>query len=192
MDNEPNNPETMNQANEPRGAFYNPPLTFNEVWQLFIDTDKKFQDTDKKIKELSSLFTSQWGRLIESLVEGDLVKLLRDRNIPVEKTLQRIKGNNQGTSYEFDIIAVNGNEIVIVEVKTTIRPDDVKLFTEKLRNARVWMNEYKDKIIYGAVAYLTDDSGSGRMAENLGLFVIKATGSSAAIVNCETFIPRGY
>ncbi|MBU0764928.1 MAG: hypothetical protein KJ607_08845, partial [Bacteroidetes bacterium] len=72
-------------------------LNFDKIWHLFQDTDKKFQETDKKfqdtdkkfqdtdkmfketreqmketdkkIKALSNLFTTQWGKLIESLVE---------------------------------------------------------------------------------------------------------------------------
>ncbi|MDD3527254.1 MAG: hypothetical protein PHX39_09940, partial [Bacteroidales bacterium] len=87
-------------VNEPL-ATYSPPLNFDQIWQLFQETDKKFKETDKqfketdkkfketdkqfketdkqlkktdkKIKELSALFTSQWGKLVESLVEGDLV-----------------------------------------------------------------------------------------------------------------------
>jgi len=44
-------------------------LLFQETDKKFRDTDKKMQDTDKKIKELANLFTTQWGKLIESLVE---------------------------------------------------------------------------------------------------------------------------
>ncbi|MBN3034303.1 MAG: hypothetical protein JW861_01855 [Bacteroidales bacterium] len=71
------------------------------------------------------MFTSQWGKLVESLVDGDLVRLLNEKDIPVERTVQRSKGNRAGNSFEFDLIAINHKEIVIVEVKTTLRPDDV-------------------------------------------------------------------
>jgi hypothetical protein len=54
------------------------------------------------------------------------------------------------------------------------------------------MPEYKDKIIYGAVAFLTADGKSDRMAEKLGFFVIKATGSSSSIVNSPDFIPKAF
>jgi hypothetical protein len=194
-----------NKVNEPLEP-YGQPVSFREVWLMFKETDKKFKETDekfketdekfketdKKMKQLQELFTSQWGRLIESLVEGDLVKVLNEKGISVEKTLQRIKGNRQGESFEFDIIAVNGNEIVIVEVKTTLRPDDVKDFLKKLGKAKTYLPEYADKVVYGAVAFLIADAGSEKMAENKGLYVIKATGNSSSIINAPDFKPRAF
>jgi len=94
---------------------------------------------------LSSLFTSQWGKLVEWLVEGDLVKLLNEHGIAVEQTLQRVKGNKDGQNYEFDIIAVNGHEMVIVEVKTTLRVEDVNDFHEKLWKAKRYLPDYSNK-----------------------------------------------
>ena len=201
------------KAEEPLES-YNRPINFEQVWLMFQETDKilsekfqktdekfqetdkilseKFQETDKKIKELSALFTSQWGKLVESLVEGDLVKLLKEKGIQVGRTLQRIKGNYEGQNFEYDIIAVNGDEIVIVEVKTTLRPQDVNEFHEKLWKAKKYLPEYKDNVKYGGVAFIIADGASDRMAEKLGFFVIKATGSSSAIVNKTDFKPKAF
>lgn len=44
-----------------------PELNFDKVWLLFQETNQKFQETGKKIKELASLFTGQWGNLVEAL-----------------------------------------------------------------------------------------------------------------------------
>ena len=55
---------------------------------------------------------------MESLVEGDLIKLLKNRKISVDKTMSRIRaGKDSKYDYEFDILAVNGKEIVAVELK---------------------------------------------------------------------------
>ncbi len=180
--------EYKNKAKEPISD-YEKPLNFDKVWQMFQETERMFKDTDKKMKELQDLFTTQWGKLMETLVDGDIIKLLNRRGIEVHRTLQRMSGNYNGNPYEFDIIAINGNEVVIVEVKTTLRVDDVKKFIKKLSNAKLWMPEFKEKTIYGAVAYLSANSSSNTMADNKGLFVIKATGNSASIINKEDFHP---
>jgi len=71
-----------------------PALDFKQIWQLFQETDRKFQEmqrawdrkfqeADKKIKVLQDLFEGQWGKLMESLVEGDLVRLLRRQNVQI-------------------------------------------------------------------------------------------------------------
>ena len=93
---------------------------------------------------------------------------------------------------ELDIIARDGEWLVIVEVKTTLRPDDIDDFHKKLWKAKTYMPEYHDKIIYGAVAFITADSSSDQMAENQGFFVIRATGSSSSIVNKPGFKPKAF
>ena len=101
------------------------PLSFEKVWLMFQETDKKFQETDKRFQEtdrilsekfketdrmlsekfketdkklnkLEQLFTSQWGKLVESLVEGDIVNLLNQKGINVTDTIKRRKGHRDG------------------------------------------------------------------------------------------------
>jgi len=178
-------------VNEPL-ADYNQPLDFGKVWLMFQETDKKFKETDRKMKELQNLFITQWGKLMETLVEGDLINLLKSRGIDVNRTSQRVSGNHNGNPFEFDIIAMNGKDVVVVEVKTTLRVKDVKKFTEKLSHIKIWMPELANKNILGAVAYLTQNSGSHIMAANKGLYVIRATGNSATIINDKDFKPHTY
>lgn len=80
---------------------------------------------------MEGLFTSQWGKLIDALVEGDLIKLFNSCGIPVNITLTRVKNYYNNRQYEFDIIAENGKQVVFVEVKTTLKIEDV---TELLKN----------------------------------------------------------
>ena len=171
-------------------------IRFREMEQMLSlksqETDRKFQETDKRIREAFDLFTSQWGKLVESLVEGDLIRTLNERNIAVRRTLRRVEGRFGDTHFEFDIIAINGEEVVIVEVKTTLRPKDIRRFIEKLENAKIWMPEYAPNKIYGAVAFLQSEAEAARMAEKQGLFVINATGDSAIIVNDAAFKPKAF
>jgi len=184
-------------SSSPDNSLSDGPLSFEKVWLMFQETDKKFKETDEKFKEtdkklnkLERLFTSQWGKLVESLVEGDILALLNKRGIQVTDTVKRRAGRRDGVDYEFDIIAINGDEIVIVEVKTTLRPEDIRNFLKKLKQAKNWMPEYADKKVYGAVAFLSEDAGTAAMAEKNGLFVIRATGDSASIINPEDFVPK--
>jgi len=174
-------------------------LNFEKVWQLFQETDRKFRETDrmfketdKKMKALQELFEGQWGKLVESLVEGDLVRLLGRHGIRVYDTSTRRKGCRDGENYEFDIIAHNGEEIIIVEVKTTLRVRLVDKFIERLHRAKRYLPEYKDHRVLGAVAYLRAEQASDQYAQNQGLFVIRATDSSAVIVNPAGFEPRKF
>ncbi len=156
------------------------------------ETDRRMQETDRRLKKAESLFTSQWGKLMESLVDGDLAPLLNERGIEVEATFQRRRGRRNGEHFEIDIVAVSSHEVVVVEVKTTLRSEDVTEFLAKLPVFTDFCKEYRGRRILGAVAYLVSDASVIAYAERRGLFVIRATGSSASIVNRPGFEPRVF
>ena len=147
---------------------------------------------DKRINQMKGVFTSQWGELVESLVEGDLVTLMQERRVAVDSIHQRVYGRRNGEDYEFDIVAGNGAEVVVVEVKTTLRSEDVTHFLDKLRRFTTYQPLYRGNTIYGAVAYLKADGTVTKYAERQGLFVIRATGDSASIINAEDFKPAVF
>lgn len=165
---------------------------FKETDRKFQETDRQFKETDRKINKTIHLFESQWGKFVESLVNGNLIQILRSKGIDVHDTTQRRKGEHHGPPFEFDIIAKNGSEIVIVEVKSTLKVQAVKDFLDELSQVRDWLEEYKDFKLYGSVAFLTADEESPLFAERQGLFVIKATGDSAMLVNKDDFRPKEW
>ena len=89
-------------------------------------------------------------------------------------------------------MAGNGAEVVVVEVKTTLRSEDVTHFLDKLRRFTTYQPLYRNNTIYGAVAYLKADGTVTKYAERQGLFVIRATGDSASIINAEDFKPAVF
>ena len=153
---------------------------------------KTLRDSRRRINKLDELFTSQWGKLVEALVDGKVVQILNEIGIKVEQTTQRSEGFYDGKKQEIDILAINGEEIVAIEVKTTLRPEDIRVFENKLKVLKFWMRDYADKKVYGAVAYLRADAGSAELAIKRGLFGIKAVGASAYLINAEDFKPRTF
>ena len=159
---------------------------------MSAENDKMKRETDRRIKYLDNLFKGQWGKLMETLVEGDLVKLLQKRGIKIKYAITNVESTYDSKYTEFDIIACNGEEIVVVEVKTTLTVSDVNKFITKLEKFKKWRPEYKDRKIYGAVAYLKTNANSNVYADKKKLFVIRATGSSASITNAKDFKPKVF
>ena len=184
--------ELVISQKETEKLFKETDLQFKETDRRFKETDRQFKDTDRKINKTIHLFESQWGKFVESLVNGNLIHILRSKGIDVHDTTQRRKGEHNGRQFEFDIIAKNGSEIVIVEVKSTLNVQVVKDFLDELSLVRGWLEEYKDFKLYGAVAFLTADEESPLFSERQGLFVIKATGDSAILVNKDDFRPKEW
>ncbi|MCZ0932320.1 MAG: hypothetical protein OXJ52_04105, partial [Oligoflexia bacterium] len=159
---------------------------------LSAETNKQIKETNEGLKKAKELFETQWGKLMESLIEGDLLKLLNEQGIKVLNTHPNIRHTGEKDRYEYDIVATNGKEIVVVEVKTTLRVKHVKYFLEDIKKFPVRVPDFKKKIIYGAVAYLRAEEEAARYSEKQGLFVIRATGSSASIINRKGFKPKSF
>ena len=151
---------------------------------------RKSREDDKKIKELNKLFVNHWGELVETLVEGKLIEILNNRGISVNQTTRRYEAKYSGKQYEFDIIALNGIELVIVEVKTTLSVKYVKDYIEKLKIIKEIIPLYKNFNIIGSMAYIKSNEQSELFAQSKGLLTIRATGDSAFITNTEDFKPK--
>ena len=66
-------------------------------------------------------------------------------------------------------------------------------FVEKsLKDFKKYFMHYRPLKIYGAVAYLRSDSEADLFAQRQGLFVIRATGDSASIINSKDFKPKTF
>ena len=161
------------------------------------ETDRQMKATDRQIQKIGGRFNQQWGTFVESLVSGNLVKILQNWGIDIMQTHTRSeaqwkKPDGSIQKREFDIIVANGTEVVAVEVKTTLYPKDVTTFLETLKDFKKYFPRYKTEIIYGAVAYLNSEDKAHFFSEENGLFVIRATGDSASIVNKEGFKPKAF
>ena len=160
--------------------------TAEQIKTLSAETDKQMKRTDIRIDKVVGDFGSRWGKLGENLVKGSLIQRLKERGIEVERVITNAKIG----SSEFDIIAVNGTEIVVVEVKAALDPFDVKKFTKNIERFKVLWPEFKDKTVYGAMAFLIKaNRSSDEIARDQGFFVIEATGD-IIIQNEEDFKPK--
>ena len=130
--------------------------------------------------------------IMENEPHREPASLVAARGIEVRTTYPRVSGRRHGEHYEYDILAANGEEVVVVEVKTTLRAGDVTHFLEKLDKFMGWVPEFKGRKVLGAVAYLKVDHSVEVYAERQGLYIIRATGSSASIINQADFQPRVF
>ena len=165
--------------------------------QMFKEVSDRQAKNDRDFQKTRNLFETQWGRLVESLVEGNLLKMLNERGIEVQQLSQRTessykKKDGKISTREIDIMAVNGDEVVAVEVKSTLTPGKVKYFINTLKDFKKYFRHCQHLTIYGAVAYLKSESKAHLFAQRQGLFVIRATGDSASLINTKDFKPKAF
>jgi len=155
-------------------------------------TERQMAESERRMTRLDHRFSSQWGSLMEALIEGDLIRLLRERDVNVHTVMRNYRTQAMGREFELDLIARNQEVAVIVEVKSTLRVNDVRRFENTLSNIQQVVPEYAGDRVLGAVAYLKAHEDSPVYAEKRGLYVIRAVGSSSSIVNARDFRPRDF
>ena len=148
-------------------------------------------------------FNNKWGHFMENLVGGNLISLLQDRGIKVDDLHKRIKGFRGSKQVaEYDLVALNGAEAVVFEVKTTLIKDNVTKFLKQLKDFKVNCSHLAgNRTVYGGIAYLTIDDKDHTEEEikeyidEQGLFLIQSPKSDAkisAFVNGKEFKPKTF
>ena len=161
-------------------------------------TEEAIEQQGKNLDKASGNFNNKWGAFMEKLVKGNLIDLLQKQGIAVDAVTRKFEiwdKNNKDQLAEFDLLAVNGDEMVVVEVKTTLTSEKLAKFIRKLEKYKHRIPVEKRKKVYGAVAYLDNDGSSREEAMERGLFVIEAPrrdGEFATIANPEGFEPREF
>jgi hypothetical protein len=91
------------------------------------------EETDSAIRELSSVFTSQCGKLVEAWVEPGCVDQFRNSGIAISRSLQRAEWiDREGRQMEIDVLLINGDEVVAIEVKASLKVGDVEEHEDRL------------------------------------------------------------
>jgi len=73
---------------------------------------------------------------------------------------------------EIDLLLVNGDALVVVEVKSTLKVEHVRKLLDDLEAFLNFFPEYGDYRRFGAVAALGIDESADRYAYRQGLFVL--------------------
>ena len=154
------------------------------------ETDRQLQDLARSIKSLRRHVGGQdnrWSRIVESLVAGDLRELLVDMLQVDVRSATRVKNSYQGKMWEIDVLAENGDVAVPVEVKTTLKKDDIDHFiTRILSRFTNLIPTHKNSRVYGAIAYVktgSNEEDAVDYALSKGLLVIKAMKGTNSLLN---------
>jgi len=189
------------------------PVTIEDIYELFrasqAEADRRAAEADRTMEELKQgiaklektvdrtskavdSLTTRWGRFVEELVEPAVIKLFQAKGIDVKEVYPRARSKRDAVSMEIDILAVDETELVLVECKSRLSKDDVDEFLEKLPQFKLAFSHYKNYQVYGAVAGIEINEGIDRYAYKKGLFVIKPSGDTVAIINDESFKPSSW
>ena len=158
-------------------------------------TDEQLAKTIKKLDEIGR----QLGDL--GLVQGEVAEDLFYRNVrhlfKEERDLifadvkRNLKKKGAG---EYDIVAVNGDAVLVIEVKNKLQTRMVDRFVEtKLPLFKKIFPEYQGRRVFGGIGALVVKDAVSRYAEKAGLYVLTQTSDGgAALVNRKNFRAKEF
>lgn len=189
--------EITNRFAETNAQFKETDARFKATDAQFKETDlrldQRFRETDEKLRRLEGLFGSQWGKFIETLVQPSALKLFREKGIQVHYVNQRVLSRANGRSMEVDLILENDQDIIVIEVKSTLKVQDVNDFLADMDEFLYFFPKYLGKRILAGIAGLTIEENADRYAYRAGLFVLAMSGDGVVqIRNDESFRPKNF
>ena len=130
------------------------------------------------------------GEMTEDLFRRNLESALKSRGI----LLNSLEHNLKVPDAEFDLVGLNGRQVVLVEVKSRLQPSDIDtLIFKQIPNFRRYFNDYKDHKLMGGLASLAIDEKLEKQVEKAGLFLFTQTKEGgASIANSSSFTPKLY
>jgi len=120
--------------------------------------------------------------------------ILARKGIKIDDTATRFKSKTRLEDWtliqwEYDLMWINGKDIVVVEVKNKLKDDHIKKFVKKqLPRFKLLFPQYKDYNLYWWVWSLIVWENQEKLAEKKWLFVFTQwVDWNAMIMNDETF-----
>ena len=148
-------------------------------------TDAQLAKTDEKLKKIGVLtgnISNNQGAVVEEFFYNSLEKTKKLGDLKFDFIATNIKNRNKEIEDEFDIVAYNGDSILLIETKYKFHPEDVKKIKDKkIPNFKKLFPMYKDYKIYGAVAGFNIPKESIKRAKGDKLFVLKRVGEIAKV-----------
>ena len=191
-------------------------LTFEKVWAMFQETDRRMKETDRQMKETDRKFQktreeirkqmketdrkigelgNRFGELAEHLVAPNIKEKFKAlqynfEHISLDHEISDAEGN---CIAEIDIMLENGDTVMAVEVKAKPSQKDVDEHIKRMEILRSRADARNDKRKYqGAIAGAVMKDEVRRYAHKAGFFVIEQTGDTVKINIPKGFTPREW
>ena len=189
--------ETNHKFQETDHKFQETDHKFQETDRKFQETNLKFQETDRLLKEIGKrlgALGNRLGEFVQEMVRPALIRLLRERGLPVHQVLSNIVAYDDNGQFvmEIDLLAVNTNVAIAVECKSHLSVDDVNEHLERLDIFKQHFPQYAPCQLLGGVAAMVMPDEVGRYAYRKGLFVMAQSGDTVLIRNDDKFQPREW
>ena len=184
-------------------------LTYQQILNLFAETDRKFAETDRKFAETGRRFAeteklvnqvsrnlgdigNRLGEFVEEMIRPAAVRLFQERGIAVHEVHKNVSSKRNGEVIEIDLLVVNDTDIVVIECKSHYNQEKVDKHIERMSKVQRMFPKYADMNIFGAIAGMVVPDAVAQYAEASGLFVLMQNGDQISLSNTDYFRPKSW
>ncbi|MEO0214181.1 MAG: NERD domain-containing protein [candidate division WOR-3 bacterium] len=167
--------------------------TEEQIKKLSIQISKVSEEVRNTTKAVANL-NGIWQDYTEDTIREGLKYALSKLGFKGFKVMSNVKVEKGDDNMEVDGIVLGDDYVIVLEVKTTLRVDDVDEFVEELEKRFLrFFPEYKGYKLYGAVAGMKFHQFADRYANKRGLIVLKhKDGKDVKVLNPKNFKPKDF
>ncbi len=143
-------------------------------------TDAQLARSDARLDRLATMYggvANNQGAVAEAFYFNSLKHNLVLRGIHFDSIYKNLASKRHGIEDEYDILLLNGRDVLIIEVKYKAHPDDLKvLIDKKAVNFKPLFPLYKDHNLHLGLASFYLDDETIQSALNQGVTVLQRKG----------------
>jgi hypothetical protein len=144
--------------------------TFEKVWLMFQETDKRINELGKQIGGLGNKF----GTFNEGLVLPSLEKLF-ETHFNCKSIAQNYKFFSNGNSMEIDMLAISEESVYIIEIKSHLKLEVIEQVQNQVEKFRKNMKEYSERKIYSVIVATHYEKDFVKNITDKGIYFISIT-----------------
>jgi hypothetical protein len=192
--------ETDRKFKETDRKFKETALQMKETDRKFKETDRKFKETALQMKEtdrkMGDLY-NRFGEMAEHLVAPGIAQRFNERGFHFDSIMPggiKIVDEQRKVIAEIDLLLENGEYIIAIEVKATVRLKDVEHHIRRLdilREHRAKKHE-RPKKIQGAIAGAIFGAAEKQAVIEAGFYALEQSGDTMKMVIPADFVPREW
>ena len=181
-------------------------LTYDKVFEMFQETDRRFKETDRLMKETREQMKetdrrlghlgNRLGDFVEEMVYPGIMKKFNKLGYCFSDVSKSREINDPKTGEflaEIDIFLENRDVALAVEVKTKPTNEDVDYHISRMELISKKAESQGDKRKYlGAIAGAIMSKETKAYAIKLGLYVLAQSGDAIKLDIPEDFVPREW
>jgi len=160
--------------------------TIDEIGKAHKELEKAQKETEKAIKDTQRNIgglNNTVGSLVEHIMTPDLPRKFKQFGFTFDRVTTVKWADGKGNIYtEIDGLLENGNQAMVVEVKTTLRHEDIDDHLKRMERVRKYADDHGDKReFFGAMAAMIIDKDTKAYALSKGFFIIEPSGEDVKV-----------